>query len=82
MIDREPPKAAESAAQSGRTMVLRDLGATTALAALPAALERRMVGLRADFWEFLVELIQVSVDHRSLCNRYTRGECPCEMRQR
>jgi hypothetical protein len=35
-----------------------------------AALERRMVGLRAEFCGILVELIQVSVDHRSLCNRY------------
>ena len=40
-------------------MVLRDLEATTALAALPAGLERRMVGLRGRFLRIFYELIQV-----------------------
>jgi hypothetical protein len=67
--------APQSAAEPSATLTF------LSLAALPAALERCMVGLRGrDLGDFLVELIQVSMDHRSLCNRYTtqrkRGQEP------
>jgi hypothetical protein len=70
MIDREPLKAAESGGASGRTVVLRDLGATTAVAASRHAgtANGRLSGQISA--EYFVELIQVSVDDRWSCNRY------------
>ena len=46
MIDREPPKAAETRGASVRTRFCETSGLVRALGALPIALERRIVGFQ------------------------------------
>jgi hypothetical protein len=69
--DREPSNAAESGGASCRTMALRDWGRIRPLQPCPPRWNGAWWAFGAVFAEFLVELIQVSVDHRLLRNRYT-----------